>query len=255
MSLTLAQRARLLPTIGRSLGGAITARATSMSLKEKLRRLEAEPRDRFCGNLSWPISLAESESGGLTASIVEKSWSHLQASLLAKPKPLLQTFMDIDADAAERFDSDEILEDSITRQNSDGIAPRSEKETDLTSMSDGKQDEAWHLLDFRVGTSVNHDAVALSAGADSIFESNPSSVAKGCHDISHNTHCAGLTNQAEPHGGLYIRHSSSKCADRIDSCASATSPTASHNLQNTATPIGARPGRLPAVVDDLLFEG
>lgn len=163
--------------------------------------------------------------------------------------------MDINAYAAENSDSNDILEDSVTQQASDGFAPCFEKETDITSMSDGKQDEAWNLYDLTVGTSVEHDAVALRTRNDSDVVPSQSSAARERRDISPDTHFANLAGQAEIHHGVSIRHLTYECPNRIAVYNSATSLTASGSDQATTIPIGARAGQSPAHMNDLFLEG
>lgn len=101
---------------------------------------------------------------------------------MARPAPPLQPLVDIDADAAERFDSDEILEHSnIQRANNDTV-PWFVDESDLTRKSSGKQDEIFH--NFTCGASVEHDAVGLTTRTSPILsETRPSSAARECCGI------------------------------------------------------------------------
>ncbi|KAH7389586.1 hypothetical protein DE146DRAFT_170752 [Phaeosphaeria sp. MPI-PUGE-AT-0046c] len=248
----LAQQARLLPTIGRSLGNAVATRASSVSLKQKLKRLDAEPAGGVCGTLSWQCSPAASESEELTTVIIERSWLHLQTSLMARSTPTLHALVSINAGAAECFNSDEILEHSIVHDVSNGTAPCFENEACFGADPRTMQNEDRKFRPLTVETHAPHDAVASGTRTDCILERDPSAAARERHNKGSKFHQASMTAQSGSQDErFHIRQSISKWPSRSDNRKNTNSP-ASHCDQSLTT--GGIAGHSHASVDDLLFE-
>jgi hypothetical protein len=107
---TLAQRAHLLPTISQSLVHAAGVRATSVSLKEKLRKLNDYTSTATKRQWQRPTAATERTR---SSSVVDTIWLHLQKSLLTRSTPPLQSFITRREDTAYRPDADESLETTL----------------------------------------------------------------------------------------------------------------------------------------------
>jgi hypothetical protein len=105
---TLAQRAHLLPTIGRSLVHAAGVRTASVSLGDKLQRLAGYSSGTHQrGGLSSQVPTARTELTR-TSSIADSLWLHLQKNLLTRSTPPTQSFVTRNRDTADRSDAEEL---------------------------------------------------------------------------------------------------------------------------------------------------
>ncbi|KAH8730219.1 hypothetical protein GQ44DRAFT_756698 [Phaeosphaeriaceae sp. PMI808] len=100
----LSHRAKLLPTISRSLSHVASGKGSSILLAEKVRKL---PTISPLGYRNQPT---DAGSGRNWSSISDNLWRHLQTSLFTSPTPPLQAFVSWSTDTINQVHSDEILE-------------------------------------------------------------------------------------------------------------------------------------------------
>ena len=147
----MSTRAQLLPVVSRSLVHSASARATSLSLKNKMARLEAiSPREPLM-NSAKPASTPDLDIGKDASPITCRLWLHLRKNL-CKSTTSLPSFVASDAKTAIMLASDEpILEQSEQRSGDDDVLSSQEVEyvdsTSCVGVTPGDTEDDTLLLD------------------------------------------------------------------------------------------------------------
>ncbi|KAF2833612.1 hypothetical protein CC86DRAFT_311544 [Ophiobolus disseminans] len=117
----LSRRAHLLPTITRSFNRIANVRVTSVSLREKVKRMLAYPSKITLESQRYQDITADEQPRTASPSTSNHFWLNLQRSLANKPPLTLQSFLARNDQIKTQSNSDEILEQENSAREVSGF--------------------------------------------------------------------------------------------------------------------------------------